>query len=423
MAKAEKVVEAKSYAQVYASPGELTDEKLSNVRQRYFKKYREMKEDPTLAFARWLLIAPLVTAGWSYKARPGAPFGARDLVERVFEPRRIKLMKDIIEGHVDYGFAPFELVWDYDESTHHQVITKFKLLLQPYTQILVDEKSGDFKGLLQEVNGADVRLEDEYAFNIALDVEGTDWYGIPLMQNAMAPYDKWNKIEEAAARYDAKVAGTHLVIHYPIGSSMFNGVETDNHEVAKAILNAFEASGKVIIPRKLAQFGDTLEAQAEDAWKIELLADPGNSRAAFIDRQKYLDALKVRSFGIPERSVLEGQFGTKAESEAQADFAIVNMELKHIIATQQLSLGPVNRVLELNCGKQARDTVCIEPTPLTDEKRTFLREIYKQLIANPDIMLEESDIVDLQTLRERLGIPAKDQTKRGLFAELFNDEV
>ena len=47
--------------------------------------------------------------------------------------------------------------------------------------------------------------------------------------------------------------------------------------------------------------------------EIELLSDSGKGQQPFTDRQKYLDILKVRAFGFPERSILEGQFGTKAD--------------------------------------------------------------------------------------------------------------
>jgi len=45
------------------------------------------------------------------------------------------------------------------------------------------------------------------------------------------------------------------------------------------------------------------------------------SQGSFIDRQKYLDALKMRAFGLPERSILEGSHGTKAEADVHADIA------------------------------------------------------------------------------------------------------
>ena len=60
-----------STAQVYWSGGTMnTNSELSNQYADNTLMYRQMRFDPTIAFARMLTVAPLVQAGWSYEERP-----------------------------------------------------------------------------------------------------------------------------------------------------------------------------------------------------------------------------------------------------------------------------------------------------------------------------------------------------------------
>jgi hypothetical protein len=409
-------------AQLWSSPGMLSDALLPNQNERKYKTYRQMREDPTIAFGRMLIVAPLVSAGWLYEANDYAPADARDFIEEQLEPLRVGFMKTTIEGHVDCGWSAFELVLDLDEWGMIS-LCKMKPLLQNQTQILVDKESGAFIGLRQDKNATPVDLSVHDSIVITVDVEGTNWYGVPLLENSRGPYEKGVIIEAAATRYDKKIAGTHLVVHYPEGTSKYNGVETQNFEIAKKLILAFEASGSIAVPRHLVPYGDTIDDKTEDAWKIELLNDGGQQKGAFIERQRYLDTLKVRGMGLPERAVLEGQYGTKAEAETHSDFAITNMEMRHTVVCQQVSRGPADLLLELNYGRAYRGTVVVRPKPLTDEKRNYYRDLYKTFLTNPDVMLQEADVVDLDAIKKQLGVidKADEAPTGGLLAEYFRD--
>ena len=140
------------------------------------------------------------------------------------------------------------------------------------------------------------------------------------------------------------------------------------------------------------------------AWKIELMADSGGTNVHFGGRQKYLDVLMVRSFGFPERAVLEGQFGTKAEAGEHADLTIslISEDLNTFIG--QLNWHLVNRWLRFNYGEQFENAIFIKAEPIVDTDRVFFRELYKALITG-ELSSEELDRVDNQSLRDRLGVP------------------
>lgn len=400
--------------QVYAEPGPASDADLSPKLTANYKVYRDMRYDPTIAFVRMLTVSPLVLAGWSYEDEPGAPTGAKEFIEKTFEPLRSRLVKTAAEGYIDYGWAGYEVVHAYDDDSGCITICKLKHLLQDYTTILVDPDCGEWIGLRQDQGYCfePVDLNTFDSLLITFDVEGTYWYGVPLMENARRPYLSWNEVDKSASRYDKRIAGSHWVVYYPIGTSPVSGEgEVDNFVLAKRILASLESSGRIAIPTKVTNFVEDLNQHAKDngGWKIELLSDQGKGTTSFIERMKYLDALKCRAFGIPERAVLEGQFGTKAESETQADFAISNIELRHNLITESINKGPVDNLMVLNYGRASKGKIKIKPTPLSDDKKAYLRKLYEAFIADPNVMMEESSQVDMDTIRTSLNIPTRMQ--------------
>jgi len=375
----------------------------TNQRPSY-SKLRLMRKDSTISLARQLVVAPVLASPWSIEAEQDAPPEAKEFINSQMQPMRMHLLRTGMYGCIDFGWQPYEKVFKYDEATGHVVIHKLKPLLQDITDILVEEANGAYKGLKQESNG-NVTLEVEDSLLLNIDVEGTYWYGQGLLENCEDPYDDWNAANISVKRYDNKVAGANWVVHYPIGTSMVNGVETDNFKVAKTFIAALEGNGAIAIPRRLSDLVDDLNKDSPDAWHIELLGDSSPKQYSQVARFKYLDALKVRALGLPERAVLEGQFGTKAEAEAHADLAITNMELRHKTLVQLINWHLVNQLLRLNFGQEAENKVYIEPAPIADLALQYLRSIYVEIIKNPDGFLQEFEHIDFEALKDRLGVP------------------
>ena len=420
--------------QIYGMIGIYADSELENRAQANYKTYREMRYDPTIAFARMLCVAPLVTVGWSYEEKDDAPCGAKEFIEEQLSPWRIYLMKSIMEGYIDYGWTPFEMVVKIDDGRIE--ISKFKQLVQDQTLILIDKFTGEYVGLRQYNynarsfnNAGQVDLSIYDSLHVALDVEGTNWYGRPLMENARQVYNQWNEVNASANKYDTKIAGASWVVHYPVGSSRYNGAVTDNYDIAQDFLGRLVSNGKLAVPNQVAQFvTDANKGADQKTWVIELISDKGVTQSGFIDRQKYLDSLKVRAFGMPERAVLEGQYGTKADATAHADFAITTFEMRHQVALEQINRQVVSFLLEANYGDDACGSIVVKPRPLVDEKRVLLEKIYMQIITNPDGLMSELQSLDMQTFRKQLDLPENPvqnlgsmPAAQGLLSDYFNE--
>ena len=388
----------------------------------WYTKVRKMRKDPTIALARDLAMAPVLIAPWSVEAEDDAPEDAREWVDSIIQPMRSHILRHTMSGLLDFGWQAFEKVFKRDELSGLITIHKLKPLLQDLTCINVRKDTGAFIGVEQDDA---VKLGLESTLLMYHQVEGTNWYGESIMGRAENAYDSWNVVDGAATRFDKKIAGAHWVVHYPPGTTDVGTEAKDNFDLAKDILSSLQSSGQIVVPKKVGKFVDSLNEESGDAWKIELISAQGVQAAPFLDRQKYLDALKVRAFGLPERAVLEGQFGTKAEAEAHGSFAINNMELRHADIVQLVNWHLVNQLLRFNWGKQAENLVRVVPAPISDESVGLLKEIYRVILSSPDGFLAELDSIDLEALKDRLKIPVAQETDdeastETLLGRLFN---
>jgi hypothetical protein len=254
------------------------------------------------------------------------------------------------------------------------------------------------------------------ALLISFRVEGTMWHGYPLLEEARSTVDKWNMCDEGAARYDRKIAGSHFVVYYPLGKSLYNGTEVDNGTIAKEILLGLEASGNISMPSTLLNFVDGVDNTNEKnaAWRLEFLSDTGARQSSFVDRLRYLDSLKARAMHIPERAILEGQFGTKAEAQGHGDIMTVLLENLDCLITQEINYQLVNQLLELNFGPEMIDQVWLESSPLSDDKIMAARATFNSMLMNPNGFMEMFPQINYSSMMDELEIPKnKDVLKQG----------
>lgn len=366
-----------------------------------FETYRRMRKHPTIALARALSIAPIVAADWSIEKRDDdVPDEWVDFIKDQLFPIREPLVQDALEGGTDFGHQPWEKVF---APTDDGLIglKKLKPLLHDITEILVAKGSGAFEGFKQK----DITVPLENSLLIPFRVEGTAWHGQPLLENARNAWNDWHASNDGARKYDEKVAGSHFVVHYPPGESEDQlGKSFPNHILAKQMLDSLEASGSIAIPSDIAAYAKEL-ADAQPAWRIDILEDSGGRQPTFGNRLDYLDAQMARAMLIPERSVLQGQHGTQAEAGEHIDLALTHADLTHRHVTRLANWHVVDQLLSINHGPAARGAVFLVAAPIRDAKLAFLREVYAAFLANPSGFLEEFGLVDTEALKALLGIP------------------
>ena len=399
-----------THAQVIVSPSY----KLGVTSPMSYTKVRRMRKDPTISLVRLMFFSGIIAAEWSVECDDPLYEDAVDFIHQNILPSRRLLLEKAALGCFDFGWQPFEKVIDIVDGAVK--LKKLKPLLQDITKILTDydelaeEGTGQFLGFRQ--SDRDLPLEKALLFNF--DVEGTAWEGNSIMSNIEQPYDSQYALNDAAQRFDEKMAGAHWIVHYPVGNTPFNGKDTPNHEIADAILNSLKSSGSIAIPLGKGIMQDI--DNESNGWKVELIT-AGGASFPFADRFNYLDKLKVRGAGFPERSILEGQFGTKAEAEAHSDFVITMIEYRHECIIETVNWHLVNQLLRLQFGADYENKVVIQQAPLNDVQRAMLKGIYNQILANPEGFMQESAVLDIEAIADALGIP------RITDEELTNDEL
>lgn len=367
-----------------------------------YATYRAIRKDSTIALVRELTPGPILASNWNIE-------GAEDQVpeERVKFIRKDMLrirdtfLLQAVRGLMDFGWMPFEKVWEKDEKGFIH-LKKLKPLLHDYTWILVD-KHGGFLGFQQnDLHQTVIPLRK--ALLLSQDVEGTNWYGEGKLEIASKPVADWDDSNEGANRYDKKIAGSHWVVYYPIGETELNGVMTDNFEIAKTMLNNLESSGKMALPQSFQTHILDMN-QKQDGWKVETLSDSVARQFSFVKRLEYLDKLKVRAYGFPDKAILEGKFAPNNEAGVHANITATALDVRHNYIVHMLNLHIVDPTLRYNWGKEAEETVRINPAPITNMSLGFLQDVYKMMLNNQQAVGYEYNSVDMAELRDKIAIP------------------
>ncbi len=394
--------------------------RITYARNVTYARAREIRRDPTVSMVRKLAIAPALAADWTLEsvaiAGLQAPPEAEQLIESMLA-HKSALLKAALFGIIDYGWSPVEIIWKLD-TTGKLVVDKFKPLLVDVTEIMVDD-NGDFAGFFQtykNIKGDDVEVEilgQPKAMLFNQNVEGTNHYGESDYEAVDDILAQYADVVNIAKAYDEKSAGASWVITYPVGVTKYNGQMTDNSVIASTLLSLIRSNSGICIPKSLS---NAIGAVADGApfnklitandWTIELKESSGASSSHLLERMKYLDTLKSRALGVPERAVTEGQHGTKAEAEAHAEVALTFASDRADTAIAIINQHAVDSLLELNFGPQYRGTVKIISSPLGADEKLFLRDLYKTIMGNGNLSTLDFDNLDMAGLREIIGVPS-----------------
>jgi len=373
-----------------------------------FAYYRKMRKHPTISLARKLSIAPIIRASWSLEGEDASD-DTMLLAQRAVDELRPRYMAHALRSLYDFGWCAFEQYLGAQEGGDTQPPLALKPLLNDYVRARV-APDGEFGGVSVRgfVNYGPIILEADQTIFLGLDAEAQNPYGTGNLEIARSTYAAWNEVEGCASRYDAKVAGSFLVLHYPEGQSLdATGNETDNGTLAQSLLETFESSGMVAIADRKPGFLDDANADLPSPeWHFEFIGDSSPRQSSFIERARYLDALLVRAFGLPERAILEGEFGTKAESVAHQNLALQAMEATHEFLTQEFETQALQPYLRLMVGPDAAATVRLNPGPINRETSLWKRSLVEKIIAarpevvDLDALLDEVDLAKAQEVVE-----------------------
>lgn len=363
-----------------------------------------MLKDPTIKLACDIISAMLTRQPWSVITTNKEHEEFASLLLTDLNKYKGQIIRAALRGCLRDGWRSFEVVYTDDQTG----IAGIKPLRTDNTKPLVYEDTGAFAGVLNRGSGTDsneIDIDEQHCIFVNFDDEGYGDLGIPLLRTAYLPYKKWEDCDDGARRYDQKMAGGFLLIQYPEGESPFNesgGANTNNLEIGEAIAEGFRSVGHALVPRRVdPDTGEPLDS----VWTVDHIAAGGGMQSGFIEREKYLDALKLRAFGIPERTTTEGTFGTKAEAEAHADIAFIINSDRHARIADAVNDCIVVTLCDANTGDRHCCKLVIGKLDPTD--RELFAAIFTSLMSDPVFGEQIASRVDMDTLLEKLNVPVR----------------
>jgi hypothetical protein len=191
---------------------------------RTYWTYDWMLRHPIVQLVREIRTAPIKASYWQYKPADKSVAKARvDFIEKMFDPIRAQSISEILDGP-DYGWAPFEPIWD--NAGGETRLLELKALEQRITSVLTDKK-GRFTGL-QQGNEQDALAVDSAGNNATgLPAPYKAWvytyrkkkgniFGLSWLENIReTAWKDWLDCAQQIQKIGAKIAGTQAIIKSP----------------------------------------------------------------------------------------------------------------------------------------------------------------------------------------------------------------
>jgi hypothetical protein len=374
-----------------------------------YKVYRVMRANPTIALARAVATAPIRLASWTVETKEENEEIVK-FIETEMKKHWRSFIKDILFA-LDYGWTPFEKVWEMNPEGKW-VYKKLKPLLVDKTKIILDADTGIFGGL----QNASVKLLPEKCFVYSYDMEAGNYYGRSRHENIRGNvWTHWNGAIEKYGQYLTKVSGIIPMIQYPEGiSTGAGGADIDNFDIATKVLQNLGSGNGITMPNTLVKWAEDavksgMNVSELKAWIITFLETKGNHGSQFVETFKHLESLMMRGWLVPERAATEGRFGTKAESAVQGEIGVTIADLLYEEILEAINWHIINPLLVYNFGVEYENKVYLTragPDPRTRELLSKIMEKILTAPANTDLAMEW---LNIDSMIDSLSLPKNEE--------------
>jgi len=376
-----------------------------------YKTYRKMRNNPTIALARAVATAPVRLAKWGVVVDDDIiNDDIKDFIQKQIEGHWRSLIKNMMFA-LDYGWAPFEKVWEVKDGKW--VYKKLKPLLVDKTSILTEQKHGTFAGL----RNGDIDLPIENSFLYTYDGEAGYLYGRSRHENIReSSYNAWEGLIDKYGQYVTKISGIIPIVEYPEGiSNTEGGAEQDNFEIAKKVLQTLGSGFGVTMPNVLISWAEDAVKSGVDisklkAWTINFLETKGQHGTQFVGSLRHNESLMMRGWLVPERTATEGQHGTKAESKVQGDIALMIADLLFEEILEYINWYLVNPLLIYNFGQDLENKVRLERAGPDPETRELLQRIFEKVLSDGNNTNLLAQWIDIDASIDAIGLPKAEET-------------
>lgn len=379
-----------------------------------YSTYRQLLRIPSVALVRTVVFDSILGGSWTVETDEDIPDAAKKLIETAFLKKRTQILRHALRA-LDFGHSKFEVVRGVMGSD--RVPVEFKPLSWQQTQISVVQETGKVIGLQQN----DVKLWDRDWFLYTYDGEPGQPEGRSRLENVREAGSKWLEVQIKIGRLIDKEAGSIVVGTFPPGTGKDDDSKTATNRALmsgvaeRASLGgawlAIENSMGVLTPlqRTTATVDQLIKLLETKAWDLQKLDLSGNgvALAAMQAYSAYLDAQMIRGYCQPERSIIEGTHGTKAEAGTHSDTGTAGAERVEADIVESLNCGPVDDTLEANYGPDMRGKVRIVAQPLRDVQEIIDMAVINNLTTG-QLAGDIYRTFDIDALFDRRGIQKRE---------------
>lgn len=375
-----------------------------------------ISKHPTVWFAQEITVAPLLESGWTLVSDSADKKLAEitSVLSRVLLPWAWFIIDHCVKGMQRYGWQPFEVVWDVEKIDKKQYVipVKIKDLLQDYPTYIQVGKYGDMLGIKQ----GEIAVSANEMLYIAQRVRGSNYYGVSTYEAVWPQVQADLVVSQNAEKHDIFTAGSKVTVRYPQGQSAgAGGVLKDNFSLAVQMLKSLGMGNGTVIPSG--------RNEGSNAWDIDRVSDPVSQESRFINRSKFLDTRILHHFLVPERSAVEGQFGTKAEAGTHGDLALQLQFIQAARIAEAVSDQIVDPFIMYNYGEEYIGRCKVKPAPLDDKRQIFFQNLYMELLKSDELAFMERRTIDMPAIRTQIGVPTRAGAKEQDNIDLVEEQL
>jgi len=356
-----------------------------------------MRDDYQVRLAEAVLAANLraarVTITTTGNARAQALAGH---LQRLWEQTLPAMLPAIGEGRV-----AFEKVWCYAADANLSLIRKLEPLPFDPTELRL-QPGGAFDGITLQAGPRPLVIPAASSWWLALDPTPLEPHGRSRFLGA--PFTVWKERREAIRLrgiFLRKLVISGGVAHVPPTVELENGQSLDVFQETARAYDERLAGGLMLFPNDRDADGNYLYNYTEPP----TLMDP-TPLEAVIDG---LDIEQLRSFGIPEKTVVEGQ--------AVGSFAMVGLQMLTLYAVIEDLLSQfensfqryvIDKHLAANFDAGTLPDMTIAHEPLADRPDSLVAEIVKAAVTAQQLPpLFADGTLDIDRLLTDAGLPVQ----------------
>jgi hypothetical protein len=309
-------------------------------------------------------------------------------IKRIYRDTTDKMLRA-----VDYGFSAIEKVWEYQKDTG---LWGYKKLKDPdiSTITLKVDEMGNFMGFRQ-TTPRQVDIDPEKAFVFTHRLEHGNLYGIPRTKPAYPYYFAGELMLLFTNRYMERSGDPFKMGRYPPDPKRSDGLHPS--------LDAMTALGTQIKGGSFIALPNTRDVNGNYVYDIEIKEDSKRTEPMFVDYQNFLNAMKLRSIIIPERSATQDtSTGSYGMSETHSELFFIAEDGLVADVADYYNRYLIPQYVRFNFGENAPKAT-LNISSIQKKTRAFLEDIIKEIIRKPDT--NPDTIIDVNKLRQELGLP------------------